>query len=349
MRAEFISPTDSRWQEFLQEVSHDFYHLPDYVAFAGRHEGGLPSAFMARDGVAGLLIPLLLRMLPETLGAPQNWCDASSPYGYPSPLFHPATDTIQAEQFLRAFICCCQKADIITVFLRFHPLLPCPLGPFADHGTVVQHGRTVWIDLTADKEQLRRQTRENHRRGIARLKQAGFHARIDHWSDRQGFVEAYSATMERLQAHSFYRFTERYFDDLHEALGDNLHLCSVVSPMAEVAAAGLFTVTDGLVQYHLGGTAGRYLELAPSKLMFDHVRSWAKDAGCKAFHLGGGVGGRDDTLFRFKQGFSNLNSDFHTCRMVMNQVRYSCLSRKFMEDKNGLRCELEEYFPLYRG
>lgn len=349
MRAEFITPTDSSWQEFLQEVSHDFYHLPDFAAFSGRHEGGLPSAFLARDGAAGVLIPLLLRKLPEALGAPPNWCDATSPYGYPSPLFHPATDSFQAERFLRAFTGGCQELDIVAVFLRFHPLLSCPLGAFAEHGTVVQHGRTVWIDLTADSDQLRRQTRENHRRGIARLQQAGFHARIDHWNDRPGFVDAYSSTMKRLNAHPFYRFPERYFDDLHETLGDKLHLCSVVSPTKEVAAAGLFIATDRLVQYHLGGTAEQYLELAPSKLMFDHVRNWAKGAGCTAFHLGGGVGGRNDSLFRFKLGFSSLTADFHTCRMVLNHARYSSLSRKFREYEAGMNRESDDYFPIYRG
>jgi len=349
MRAEFITPTDAGWQDFLQDVPHDFYHLPDYAAFAGRHEGGLPTAFLARDGEAGLLIPLLLRMLPETLGAPQNWRDAASPYGYPSPLFHPATEPSQAERFLRAFTGLCHDMDIVAVFLRFHPLLSCPLGAFAELGTVVQHGRTVWIDLTADKEQLRRQTRENHRRGIARLQQAGFQARIDHWSDRQGFVEAYSATMERLQAHSFYKFTVRYFDDLHETLGEKLHLCAVISPTGDVASAGLFTGTGGLVQYHLGGTAGRYLEMAPSKLMFDHVRTWAKDAGCKAFHLGGGVGGRDDSLFRFKQGFSSLTADYQTCRMVLNHARYTSLSSQWRACDANVRDVSDEYFPIYRG
>jgi hypothetical protein len=83
--------------------------------------------------------------------------------------------------------------------------------------------------------------------------------------------------------------------------------------------------------------------------MFDHVRGWARDAGCTTFHLGGGVGGRDDSLFRFKLGFSSSTADFYTCRMVMNQARYTCLSRKFMEFKGSMSPEKEEYFPLYRG
>ena len=349
MIAGFIPPDDRSWQEFLREVPHDFYHRPEYVSFAGRHEGGLPTAFLVREGEAGMLIPLLLRVLPETLGAPRAWRDAGSPYGYPSPLLHPATEPRQVESFLRAFIRCCRELDIITVFLRFHPLLSCSLREFTECGSVMHHGRTVWIDLTANSEDLWRHTRLNHRRGIAKLQQTGFFARIDHWNDRQGFIEAYAATMERLQAHSFYRFSERYFSDLQEALGRRLHLCAVISPEREVAAAGLFTVMDGLVQYHLGGTSQKYLDQAPSKLMFCYVRDWAKEVGNTTFHLGGGVGGRDDTLFRFKQGFSNLTSDFYTCRMVMNQVRYSCLSRKFMEVKGSISSEMEEYFPLYRG
>lgn len=348
MIAEFIPTTDPRWQEFLRETPHDFYHLPDYVAFAGRNEDGSPTAFLAREGEAGMLIPVLVRRLPENLEAPRNWCDASSPYGYPSPLLHPATEPHQLERFMRAFIRCCRELDIVTVFLRFHPLLTCSLCEFAKYGTVVHHGRTVWVDLTASREDLWRRTRENHRRGIAKLKHAGYSIRIDQWSDMQDFIEVYAESMERLQAHSFYRFSEKYFTELQCALADRLHLCTVVSPADDVAAAGLFTVTGGLVQYHLGGTAQRYLQQAPSKLMFEHVRNWAKEAGSKIFHLGGGVGGRDDSLFRFKLGFSPLTADFHSCRIVLSQARYSSLSSRYLEQKGDLGEAPGTYFPLYR-
>lgn len=349
MTGEFITTTDQRWGEFLAEVSHDFYHLPEYVDFAARHEGGVATAFLGREGEQALLIPLLLRRVPEELGGLSTWRDASSPYGYPSPLLHPSAKPHQARHLLHAFLRCSRESHIIAVFLRFHPLLPNPLPEFCELGTVIRHGQTVWIDLRAEGESLWRSTRENHRRGITALRQGGFQARLDHQSDWPAFVAVYAATMARLHADSFYFFPENYFRDLGAALGERLHLCTILSPQNEVAAAGLFTAVNGIVQYHLGGTAEPYLHQAPSKLMFDHMRNWARDNGQRLFHLGGGVGGRDDTLFRFKAGFSRTTADFHTCRMVIDHGHYGWLNRRFRQQQEATTEIDEDFFPLYRG
>lgn len=349
MIAEFITPTDSRWTECLTGVSHDFYHLPEYVDFAARHEGGGAAAFLGRDENCTLLVPLLLRAVPEELDALPSWRDASSPYGYPSPLFSPAVTPHQVRRLLHAFLCCSREAEIVSIFLRFHPLLPSPLAEFGEHGAIIHHGKTVRINLCHDREQLWRETRENHRRGITALYQDGFRARLDHPDDWPGFVAAYEETMERLHADSYYHFPVDYFSELREALGEKLHLCAVISPQNEVAAAGLFTAVQGIVQYHLGGTAENYLALAPSKLMFDHVREWAKETGQQVFHLGGGLGCRDDSLFRFKAGFSKATAEFYTGRMVVDHERYALLSSRFRQAKGETERINDNYFPLYRG
>ncbi|HAD05065.1 MAG: hypothetical protein A2091_12700 [Desulfuromonadales bacterium GWD2_61_12] len=349
MNAEFITVTDPRWAECLAEMPHDFYHLPEYVAFAARHEGGTAAAFLAREGSQALLIPLLLRRVPDGLGGRSTWRDASSPYGYPSPLLSPTATAHRGCRLLHAFLRCSRDAEIISVFLRFHPLLSSPLAEFCEHGAVVRHGQTVWIDLNDDRQSLWRSTRENHRRGIAALRQKGFQARLDHHEDWPAFVAVYEATMERLHAESFYHFSETYFRDLCAALGARLHLCAILSPHNEVAAAGLFTAVNGIVQYHLGGTAEKYLPLAPSKLMFDHVRNWARDNGQSIFHLGGGVGGRDDSLFRFKAGFSRTTAEFHTCRLVVDHDHYGWLNSRFRQMQLATGQVNEEFFPLYRS
>ncbi len=73
-------------------MPHDTYHEPAHVRVAAAHGGGRPCAFWARRGQAELLIPLLVRALPEALGvpdtlgapgAPDTWSDAIAPYGYP--------------------------------------------------------------------------------------------------------------------------------------------------------------------------------------------------------------------------------------------------------------------------
>jgi len=346
MTGEFLSPQDPRWRGFLSAVSHDFYHLPAYAEFAAKQEGGEAAAFYVREGQSCLLIPLVVRPLPAALQAPASWLDAVSPYGYPSPLLHHAEREEDAEALMRCFVTSGCDAGIVSAFLRFHPLLPFPMEALSRHGEAVHHGETVYVDLTLSDEAFWSGMRLNHRRGVRRLSRDGFAARVDDWSDWESFIAIYSETMDRLEAQPYYRFGRAYFDELRAALGDRLHLCSVLSPSGDVAAAGLFTTVSGVVGYHLGGTAGRYLAQAPTKLMFNQVRSWARNEGARVFHLGGGLGGASDSLFHFKSGFSPLRSSFHTGRIVFDQDRYRWLCRR----SRAPACDGASggYFPAYR-
>jgi hypothetical protein len=177
---------------------------------------------------------------------------------------------------------------------------------------------------------------------------------MDDWSRWPEFIAVYHQTMSRLQANSCYCFSNDYFEEFRSVLGSRAHLCSILSPGGEMAACGLITATEGIIQIHLAATATPYLDKAPSKLMFDAVRRWAQAKGEKELHLGGGVGGTNDSLFRFKSGFSKCHADFHTYRMIFNPTRYSKLVREWMKSRiaQEVPCVPEDdfdgFFPLYR-
>ena len=71
-------------------------------------------------------------------------------------------------------------------------------------------------------------------------------------------------------------------------------------------AAGLFFERQGIVQYHLSGSRRPALRRQPTKLMMDDMVAWAQARGNRVLHLGGGVGGREDSLFHFKAGLLGL-------------------------------------------
>lgn len=346
MIAEFIGPDDAKWANFLSNARHDFYHLPEYVRFAAQYEGGEPLAFWAQDGDSTCLIPLIRRPLPRFLAAPPEWADVCSPYGYATPLVLPAAQAL--ERFLPAFIDLGKQSNIISSFLRMHPLLPLSLKGASDFGELVTHGETVVIDLTQPCEALWGQTRKNHRTGINKLLRLGFEAEINNWERFEDFKTIYWQTMSRVEAVEYYQFTDAYFDGLRAALQDKLSLCSILAPTGEVAAAGLFTTCNGLVEFHLAGTSEKYLNVAPTKLMFDFVRRWGKELGCQLFHLGGGVGGAADQLFHFKAGFSELRRPFHTLRLIQDHDRYQKLCIKVGSIAGNSGLEGETYFPCYR-
>jgi hypothetical protein len=79
--------------------------------------------------------------------------------------------------------------------------------------------------------------------------------------------------------------------------------------------------------------------------MLDCAINWAKAAGNRVLHLGGGVGSRDDSLFRFKTGFSDLRSPFQTWRVICDHKRYVELT----EDAGVFNAPIDGFFPAYRA
>jgi hypothetical protein len=114
----------------------------------------------------------------------------------------------------------------------------------------------------------------------------------------------------------------------------------VLGPGGEAAAGGLFTLVDGLMQFHLAGTAAAWHHAAPSKLMLLSMRDQAGAWGARILHLGGGVGCAQDSLAFFKQGFSRLRATFSTLRRVLLPGAYRELT--------GALPQGQPFFPAYR-
>ena len=348
MRAEFIQPADTRWTDFLNSTWHDVYHTPEYVTVCAKHEEADPTAFYATSARTACLAPLLFRNLPEDLEAPPHWGDAISPYGYPGLLLRGDTSPDAVAECLNTLTTSARNAGIVSMFVRLHPLMPLASIPQSSNATLIRHGETVYVDLSNSEEEMWAQTRANHRTQIRKLERMGFQVKINDWELLPDFISIYTQRMLELGAAEYYIFPDSYFKDLQRHLGDRVLLCSVISPDGRTAAAGLFTAVDGIVQYHLGATASEYSSVAPSKLMFHFVRSWAKSQQHRLFHLGGGFGCNSDSLFSFKAGFSKLRAEFHTLRLVCDPTKYADLLGRAKRRLTGSRDEADSFFPQYR-
>jgi lipid II:glycine glycyltransferase (peptidoglycan interpeptide bridge formation enzyme) len=112
----------------------------------------------------------------------------------------------------------------------------------------------------------------------------------------------------------------------------------------EIIAGAIMTICNGIMQYHLGGTKNEMLKFSPLKLVIDSARIYANEMGCYCFHLGGGYRGAEDSLFRFKAGFSKDFYSFKVWRKIVNMHAYNELNAK----KFGEKIPNTDYFPLYR-
>jgi hypothetical protein len=341
-RVQLLKPGAPAWQKALTAVRHDVYHLPSYVVMEASAVGGDAAAYYYEDGDRLLLLPLVVRPIPGTALS-----DVASPYGYPGPTSNADLDD---EPFWKAaadgLVEVLASSSLVSCFVRLHPLLPVNLAALASVGIVIQHGDTVSIDLTGSEEEMWSQVRPNHRRHINRARRDGAIVVIDRWDRLPTFIEMYHETMRRVGASSYYFFDPPYFERLHAALGDRVHLVTVEFSDT-VAAGGVFFECGEVVQYHLGATRNSYLSYQPTKLMFDEVRRWAKARGGVALHLGGGVGGENTPLFHFKAGFSRDWRPFHTWRVVADEDAYRSLILTSGVDVE--RSDFHQFFPAYRG
>ena len=342
------------WKRVLGRVAqHDFYFLPGYHAVAERRGEGSARLFVYEQGEYTLALPLLLRSLSDVaeLGArAEGWHDTTSVYGYAGPLSsHQEVPATVVHGFQAALKDALLERRVITVFSRLHPLLS-QRGLLAGIGECRPAGQTVSIDLTLPPEQQWKQYRGTLRSGLNRLRKSGAVCRVDDGMQHlPEFVNIYHETMRRVNAQGAYFFEPDYFSQLASGLGAALQLF-VVRVDEEIAAAGLFTLCDGIVQYHLGGTRDAFRKLSPMTLLLDSVRLWGNAQGARVFHLGGGVGSQQDSLFHFKTGFSDCRHGFATWRWIIAPEIFQELSaeRHRWNAERDLEPVSPDFFPAYR-
>lgn len=359
MRCDFIGPESSLWSRFMADATHDFYHLPNYVALSARDRlcapdaDGQAIAFHAEDDDGHrFLATLIVRPLPKTSESPSPLFDAITPYGYACPLViqqHNSPMEPFLDEAIKQFRTGLKERGIVCVFMRSHPTIPLPEQSLRKTGVLVQHGQTICIDLTASFEELWHQTRAGHRSEINRARKKGFLVEIqDDWKDFDEFFRAYTETMRRVGASEHYFFSREYFAELRQAVGDVLHL-AICKKDGAVACGGIFAEVCGIVQYHLSGTTNEFHSQYPTKVMLDSVRTWAKERGNQVMHLGGGYGGTEDSLFAFKAGFSHLRAPFFTWRMIADSERYESLCRQWEARTGKTASPPDGFFPAYRA
>ena len=319
----FRSP---EWQQFINEHPHDFHYIPGYVALNAAYDDAQTLAFLFEENGSYFFFPFLLRRIPDTLSPGEELYDAVTPYGYTGPLTNPDCDPVFINRAIRALKDMLTKLKVVTLFARLHPLYP-PSDAFLNRDDVKQHGHTVSVDLTLTPDEMMKETRKGHRYEIKKaLRENQLKTFVDSDFDHlDEFYNIYETTMNRLGASHFYYFSRPYLRKLKDILGDAVHLIHVVNGDNTIVASSVFTENSGIVQYHLSGSLERHYKIHPSKLMLHEARLWARERGNQIFHLGGGVGGQEDTLYLFKSGFGKGRHPFYTWRLVANQEAYDHL------------------------
>lgn len=266
-----------------------------------------------------------------------TYYDWETPYGYGGPL----TDKPISEEAEKAFkaelIELCRERKVVSLFVRFHPLLE----NFKALPNVVETRYlrdTIAIDTSSLDTILsnmesgnRNKMRKAAKRGISIIKKP-----IDDYGE---FLEMYKETMNKHDADEFYTFDESYFE-YQKSFGDDAFFFYAVYEDTIIAGT-LMYVTDKYMHYHLGGSRMEYRNLFSNNLLFYEASRYACEHGIKKLHLGGGMSA-DDSLFAFKKQFNkNGRHPFVVGRMIFDKNAYEHLLR--------IRKELDKDFDTENG
>ena len=322
----FLDSTDAGWAECLRSFTHDVFQLPEYAAWDARVLGGEARALVVEAAGDRMLVPLVVRPIPAVLGGVAGWLDGVSPYGYGSPLLVSTAPGGSGEGGLgRALIAAARRFGLVSLFLRSHPRIPLPDYGATEGVEVVRSGRTLGIDLTGDLNPDSKRWPKSLRYEMRRLASSGFAVRHNAWEYLADFAGAYNATMVRRNADRRYLFDERMLRELRTALGGGLALSVVTDATGGFAAGCLWTLRGEIAHYFLAAAVEQYARLSPAKLLVVAAAAEAQHLGARVFHLGGGLGGREDSIYAFKETFSDMVFDYDTVRVVVDGAAYEKL------------------------
>lgn len=327
------------WNKYVtNSAEFDFYHTWFYHNLA---TDGQPLLFIYERGEDFIGLPLLKREITDS-----PYFDITSVYGYTGPIANKKIDELERnmiEDFKDAFSGFLEEGNYVTVFIRMHPYFKQRL-LFEDFGGIYDNGFTVSIDLTQSLDTQRKGYQHTTLVSVKHAQQRGY--RVVENKDPESIcllADIYAETMQRVNASKCYLFDVKYFENIVNTDEYDARIFIVYD--GDIAICGSICVfTNDLVQAHLIGTRTEYLKYSPAKLLIDEVSQVARKLGMKHFHLGGGVGFKEDNLFKWKQCFSNTLMEYKSWRYVANKQVY-----QDMLDTEGIDSECKiDFFPLYR-
>jgi len=339
------------WLQIIQRMpEYDFYDTPEYHRLDTNGDALL---FVYEEKDIIVCLPMILREIPGT-----HFKDVTSVYGYAGPLVsNPQMMSAVAPGFrtnLNAFF---QKEKVVSAFSRLDPLKKQQTELLEGLGNTCLLNQTVYLDLTLSQEEQWRMYSASLKRQLRRIADKGIKSEVasstEEWLT---FGKIYNEAMRGRNAAPQYYFPPTYFLQLRKACTFET-LLLVSRYRGEIIAGGLFTVCNGIMQYHLGAVKSEYVTFSPLKQIVDEARLRGGNKGIRALHLGGGYGGEENPLFAFKSRFSPLRKEFRVWKFCTNEEAYTQLIEMQKELQSGTENKVENdtetfsersYFPLYR-
>lgn len=298
-------------------ISNVFCHS-EYVQF-NEKPGEAPTFFVYKDAEKIFLKSFLLRDIPAS-----DYYDITNAYGFGGYLCN-SKDELFIENALKTFTRTATAENVIGEVIKINPY------ENAIYANQKQYAQTVMrevvsVPLTDSIDQIFKNYTHANRKNIKKAERYGFSHSTD--NDEQAwtnFTHLYHLTMDSNKAADFYYFSKTYFQKLAKQIPDNYLLINIKDHNKTVAS--LLILHDQQHAYcHLLGNDPDYFQYGINNYIYHLAIGECKALGFKHLLLGGGRTNRkDDSLFKYKQNFSNTLMEFMVGEVIFNQEAYKNL------------------------
>jgi len=341
-----------KWDGIVKSFeNYDAYYLGGYSKAFQLHGDGEPNLFYYEDSYIRAMNVVMIRDIEQDENfhsklSKGQFFDITTPYGYGGFLIEGTTTEDSLRCLDAEYSSFCRSKGIISEFVRFHPILNNSealkgIYNITKLGTTIPMNidlrELMWGDLTSSN---RGRVRKARKEGVEIL----WGRDIELFKE---FAHLYNSTMERNNARDYYYFADDFYSSILNDLKDNA-LIFYAAYQSKIIAMSIILFANHQMHYHLGASDKEYHHLAPTNLLFYEAACWGRENGYKTFHLGGGVGSNEDSLYKFKSTFNrNSNNNFEIGSKIFDENQYKELV-EMRKVETGIDTR-SGFFPKYRG
>lgn len=327
----------------------DIYYLYEYAYSLYLHGDGKPLLIYYENDGERFCCVVMQNDVAEcdkfkSFLPPGKFYDWETPYGYGGPLAEGEISEDTQRKFFREIVAYCKKNNVVSQFMRFHPLLRNESILSSIAASKFLHN-TIYID-THDIETIVKNMDSKNRNMVRKAEKNGIQVERREIADYESFVKLYDATMKKNGAADYYFFSDDYFKYLKAM---NMNVCIFYAMYQKEAIGGaIFFFNEQYMHYHLAGSNIEYRNMAPNNLLLYKAACWGSERGIPKLHLGGGLSA-EDSLYGFKKQFNKHGSlPFYIGRIVFDQDKYNELLN--IREENDASFNKDNAFMIqYRG
>lgn len=341
-----------KWQEFLDQIPEsgkDIYYSPDYYRLYENLGDGTAKCFVVTNGEEVALYPFLMNSV-EGYNLKEEYVDIQGAYGYNGTIYTSLNDELISE-FDKAFEKYSADKKILAEFTRFHPLLKNK--EFSkSRMKVIDDRETVYLKLEQEiedlwQDQFSSQIRNKIRKAVKRNYSSEVLTNPSN-DDIETFITIYNENMRMVGADEYFYFNEQYFRDTFKYLGTNSYLMNIKDEEGSIISSTILFKYGRFFHYHLSGRTEDAISWA-SNFLYSESINLAKELGAEYYHFGGGrTPAPDDSLLRFKKGFSKTSSIFTLGKKIYHPEIYSSVEKQWNEENPNLKEEYRNFLLKYR-